>query len=452
MRYSLTLQNEEFLRLHEATFSIPNSEGAGYLLCGQSVTKDEFRLLGREVVPVAADHYVIRKPDFLSVSSASYTQVAKRARNENLSIVFVHSHPGGFLDFSEQDDREEKKLQDFFRARASAQLHGALVLTESGIVGRVFDEGFRPMERIRVIGTRFAFYDRFKHGVRYIPFFDRQVRAFGHETQTLLQSLHVGVVGVGGTGSAVAEQLVRLGVGTLSLFDGDKFDPSNVNRLYGSSAHDSGRRKVDIVREHLEKIGTGTNVVAVGDPITKESSAKLLRSCDLIFGCTDKETPRAILMKLALRYLIPVIDMGVVIHSRNESITDVVGRVTTLLPGEACLFCRQRISPEAIRLESISSEERVRLANEGYAPELGAPNPAVIPFTTGIASVAITELLQRLTGFMGEQRGSSEVLYSFDQTRIRTNRVSPTPGCLCTQRSLWGAGDCNPFLSSTWAA
>src|SRR3989442_2474424 len=48
------------------------------------------------------------------------------------------------------------------------------------------------------------------------PFFERQVLAFGAESQALLQQLHVGVVGVGGTGSAVVEQLARLGVGTRS--------------------------------------------------------------------------------------------------------------------------------------------------------------------------------------------------------------------------------------------
>ncbi|MEQ1846305.1 MAG: ThiF family adenylyltransferase, partial [Nitrospira sp.] len=451
MRYSLSLRHEDHLKLQESTFSAPGCEGAAYLLCGQSTTDEEIRLLGREVVPVSTDHYLVREQDFLSLSSPSYAHIAKRARAENLSIVFVHSHPGGLLEFSDQDDREEKKLQDFFRERAPNQLHGSLVLTDNGIIGRVFDNGFRNLERIRILGTRFSFHDRRNQSTPNTPFFDRQVRAFGHETQALLQSLHIGVVGVGGTGSAVAEQLVRLGIGTMSIYDGDKFDPSNVNRLYGSSTQDSGQQKVDIVQKHLERIGTGTKVISVGDHITKEAAAKMLRGCDLIFGCTDKETPRAILTKLSLRYLIPVFDMGVLIRSHNSLISDVIGRVTTLFPGEACLFCRNRISPEAIRLESLSQEERGRLAAEGYAPELGTPNPAVIPFTTCIASLAVTELIQRLTSFMGAKRESSEVICSFEQSRIRTNRPSSKPGCLCTQRSLWGAGDTLPFLGSVWA-
>src|SRR3989442_11612923 len=162
------------------------------------------------------------------------------------------------------------------------------------------------------------------------PFFERQVLAFGAESQALLQQLHVGVVGVGGTGSAVVEQLARLGVGTLTIFDGDSFDPTNVNRVYGSSPKDVGRAKVEIAKDHIERVGLGTTVHVFADPITSEAVAKQLRVCDVIFGCTDKQAPRAILVNLALRYLIPVLDLGVAINSMNGSIRDIIGRVTIL--------------------------------------------------------------------------------------------------------------------------
>ena len=170
----------------------------------------------------------------------------------------------------------------------------------------------------------------------------------------------------------------------------------------------------------------------------------------MIFGCTDNEISRSILIQLSLRYLMPVIDMGITIKSKENVITDVVGRVTTLMPGEACLFCRQRITAERIRLESLSDGERKSLAREGYAPELEMPNPAVVPFTSTIAALAVSELLQRLTGFMGSDRASSEVLCFFDQTRLRTNRPHPRNGCLCAKQSLWGRGDSNPFLDLSW--
>ena len=48
---------------------------------------------------------------------------------------------------------------------------------------------------------------------------DRNVRAFGADLQRALGELRVTIVGCGGTGSAVAEQITRLGVRHLHLID-----------------------------------------------------------------------------------------------------------------------------------------------------------------------------------------------------------------------------------------
>jgi len=451
MKYSLTLREEEFEQLRSFVFSKQELEGAAYLLCTVSQTDDELRFLGREVIAVENDQYLKREPFVLSISSYSFTRVAKYARRNNLSVLFVHSHPGGLLEYSQQDDEEEPKLQNFLASRIPERVHGSLLLTETGIIGRVNIGGFQPMSRIRVIGSRFRFFDNQQGGYKHALFYDRQVRAFGPDTQSLLEHLHIGIVGAGGTGSAIIEQLTRLGIGTLSVFDGDHFDESNVNRIYGSCTQDSGVLKVNIAKRNVDRIGLTTVVECHPQHITNENIAKELRRCDLIFGCTDKQQPRSILVQLALRYLIPVIDMGVVIDSDKGAIRDVVGRVTTLIAGEACLFCRKRITPEGIQIESLSKEERARLAKEGYAPELEAPAPSVVPFTSTIASFAISEMLHRLTGYMGEDRHSTELLCFFDQNRLRTNRPQPGVNCLCSQRSIWGRGDTIPFLNTSWA-
>ncbi len=451
MNYSLTIRDQDYHSLRAEVFSLEGIEGAAYLLCGQSMDQDELCLLVRSVVPVSPEHYLARRPDFLSLVSASYMRIAKLAQRDNLSIVFAHSHPGGFLEYSAQDNREEVKLQEFFSSRVPTRLHGSLVLADNGVVGRIYDRGFLPLRRIRIVGQRFVFHDRARGQVQNLHFFDRQVRAFGSEIQALLQSLHIAVVGAGGTGSAVIEQLCRLGVGTLSIFDGDLFDASNVNRVYGSHVDNVGQGKGHIAKENVERIGLGTKLKVYDEPITREQIARRLRNCDVVFGCTDKEIPRSILVQLSLRYLIPVIDMGVSINSNENVISDVVGRVTTLLPGEACLFCRKRITAERIRLESLTESERKSLIQEDYAPELDMPNPAVIPFTSTVAAVAVSELLHRLTGFMGSDRNSSEVLCFFDQTRLRTNRLQAVNGCLCTRQSLWGRGDSTSFLDLSWS-
>jgi hypothetical protein len=90
---------------------------------------------------------------------------------------------------------------------------------------------------------------------------------------------------------------------------------------------------------------------------------------------TDRHALRGILVQLALRYLIPVFDTGVRIDSEGGSIRSIIGRVTTLQAGEACLFCRGRTSPDMIRIEALTPGERQALIDEAYAPRSSPLRP-----------------------------------------------------------------------------
>lgn len=445
----IVMLESQLEELRQKLFDRPGVEGAAFLLCGQSVSQGTVKLIVHAVLPVADEDYLRRERYGLTIASPALTRVAKLARYEELSVVFAHSHPEGVPDFSEQDDREEARLLPFLQARVPGRIHGTLVLTERHIQGRMYVPDQVVVDEVIVVGDRIRSWAP-NAGDAVEPFFDRQVRAFGPDIQRLLGRLRIGIVGVGGTGSPVAEQLYRLGVGHLWLFDGDRFAETNVNRVYGSSLQDDGRLKVEMLKEHLDKIGLNTIVEAIPRHISHEKAARRLRECDVVFGCTDKELPRAILVQLANRYSTPVFDLGVLVDSKDGCISGVHGRVTTLLPGEACLFCRGRITAETIRIEALSEEDRQRQVRDGYAPELDEPAPAVIAFTSATASAAVMELLHRLTGFMGSERQSSEVLLALDQSRLRTNRIKPRDGCVCDDHSFWGRGDTEPFLEMVW--
>ena len=457
MRYSLTVLERDWEALTRSIFGYAGLEGAAYLLCGESVTAGETRLLVRDVIPVRDEHYHIRRRDLLSIVSDSYVPIAKRASERKESIVFVHSHPESIATFSSQDNDEDPKLLKFFAKQAPGGHHGTMVISRADDPpvwdGRMWRrDSWVSLRQLRIIGRRFRFSHSHSAGHHEeIPvFFDRQVKAFGPEIQHLLQNLHIGVVGAGGTGSAVIEQLTRLGLGTLSVFEFDDFEGSNVNRVYGSSVKDDGMPKIAIARRNIEHIGLGTKVRVFPKGICGELAAKELRDCDIVFGCTDKHGPRGILVQLALRYIIPLFDVGVKIESNQGIIQGVYSRVTTFFPGEACLFCRGRISPETIALETLSSAEQAALVKEGYADELDTESPAVIMFTTAAATQAICELLHRLTGFMGSDRQSTEVLLRVHSTQLGRNREQSKAECVCSERKLWGRGDTRRFLDLSW--
>lgn len=457
MRYTVTFFEKDYKKLTEHLFTNGPSEQAAYLRCRQSVSEEETRLFVREVILVNPEDIEEQSISGMKIKSSSFLRVMKQADQKKETFIFVHSHPAGIIEHSQQDDKEEKKLFKTAYIRISTNgVHASIVFAgPHEPVGRVWlpDGSTAPLDLIRVIGKTFKFYFRNIPTVKSDYFYDRQIRAFGGSIQPILNSLTIGVVGAGGTGSAVAEQLMRLGVGRILLTDDDLFDASNINRVYGSRVVDKSLPKIKILERLAADIGLGTEVKIVPKKIVYQSSFKELRNCDIVFGCTDDEWGRSLLTRLAIYYFIPVFDLGVRIDSEEGIIKSIQGRVTTLIPSVACLFCRGRITTERIRAESIhllNPTEAERLRKDGYIPELENTAPAVIPFTTTVASTAVSEFLHRLTGYLGAERETSEVLHLFNLTRIGTNNRIPTTDCICDDRNYWGRGDTTPLLDSIW--
>jgi proteasome lid subunit RPN8/RPN11 len=463
MTYSLSILKEQLKEIQSSFDNEAGHERAAYLFCSTSSTEKEKRLIVNEVQIVSAEDIKSSSPVHLSVMSRSFTKAMAKADREKKSLIWVHSHPGGYAEFSKQDDKEEK---DFFRTayiRAPDGLHGSMIVVGSQpkLIGRVWiDENTSlPIARIRVVGSRLVLfdYDDKNLSVKNPAWADRQVRAFGKEAQNSLAALHIGIVGAGGTGSAVAEQLIRLGIKKLTVIDDDILEETNVTRLYGSHLSDVGKPKVEVIRQLADTIGLGTQVHAVTGNITNEKTAKVLRDCDLIFCCTDDSTGRMILNRIAVWYFIPVIDMGIVIDSHGGIIREITGRVTILTPNNACLMCRGRITAKRISAETlrrVNPEEYRRNVNEGYAPELGERDPSVIMFTTDISSRAVMTFMNMLTGFMGSNWSATEIIERYHETdmSIRTGRNSQKgdPACFCMNRTKWGKGDQQMFLGRTW--
>lgn len=457
MRYTITFREQEYNLLNNHLFSTRTTEQAAYALCKISQSENETRLLVRHIIPVKKEDIITASETGMEISNMSFIRAMKEADNTKHVFVFIHSHPKGFVSHSAKDDVEEAKLFKTAYVRIKTKgVHASIVLSDPDMpTGRVWleDGTNAPIELTRVIGDKFKFYTDLTN-VNPLPnFYDRQIRAFGSDMQKLLQVLNIGVVGVGGTGSAVTEQLIRLGVGTLTIVDGQKFEKTNVNRVYGSGTTDETIDKVVIAQNNSARIGLRTNIIACDSSNTYRSTIEKLKACDIVFGCTDDHWGRSILTRFAVYYHIPVFDMGVKIDSTDGEIKSIQGRVTTLLGGYACLNCRERINPKQIQIENLAEldpQQLQQLIKDGYAAELDDPAPAVIPFTTNIASLAIAEFIHRLTGFMGKDRKSNEVIAFFDDSKIRTNSRPSKPECFCGNAIYIMRGDVSLLLDVTW--
>ena len=436
-------------------------ETAGVLLASLVQTPNgDLRLLAREMHWVPEDAYLARRGDHLSIASHGYVPALKQAESLGALPIWFHTHPGliGHPTPSLADEKVDREIADLFRLRSGSPYYATLIVSpRQGAL--TFTGTLRPesgeithIDRLWRVGESWQLTRSFDSELPEIPaIFDRSVRAFGPAIQGTLGDLRVAVVGCGGTGSAMAEQLVRLGVRHLRLFDADTLTESNVTRVYGSTPADVGKPKVDILRKHLLAVAPDLTCEVFRSMITMERTARELVGPDLVFGCTDDNAGRLVLSRFSTFFATPVIDLGVLLTSDNAGgLIGIDGRVTTLMPGAACLVCRDRVDLGRAAVELRTPEERQRLADEGYAPDLTGIEPAVVTFTSAVASAAITELLDRLIGF-GPTPRPTEVLLRWHEREISTNQAKPRSKHYCDPVSdKIAKGDTQPFLEQSW--
>ncbi|KAB7783926.1 ThiF family adenylyltransferase [Methylorubrum populi] len=438
------------------------SEAAAYLLLGAAgIGADPWsgeprrRLVSHRVVPVPEEDKVSASDVHVTWSTRSFVRLLKVAEAEGLTLAVVHTHPGSHAFFSDQDDANEADLLGIVRNRSgNGHSFASVVLGGDGSVcARLWttSHGAEPCDRVMVAGRRIHFHGR--SGDDGGDVFDRQARLFGPTFNGTVRGLRVGIVGCGGTGSPTAMLLVRLGVGRILLVDDDVVEASNLNRIHGArrSDADGAVPKVDALRREIEGAGLGVAVATFKGWVGDEHARDALRSCDVLFGCTDDHDGRIFLNRVAYFYGIPVIDMGLrMVPARENRPYEMAGRVTVVGPGAPCLMCRGLIDPrrameEALRRTDPAAYEARKA--EAYVLGGGDPAPAVVTFTTETACMAVNELLQGLTGFRGAGGMRTGRQRKFDAVEDRSTTCHPRAGCeMCAGTDVWGRGDVRPFL------
>ena len=194
-----------------------------------------------------------------------------------------------------------------------SSLVSLLLMGEAHFRARLWVDGDNPIDSqvVQSIGRR-VIRDELAEQSGDDEVLTRQTLVFGPNLNARLKQLRVGIVGCGGTGSATAMLLTRLGVGGLALFDDDIVEVSNLNRLHGAKRADADamRPKVDVLGREIADLALGISVVPVRAWVESDAARDALKSCDIVFGCTVDHAGRLLLNRFAYFYLRPVIDMG----------------------------------------------------------------------------------------------------------------------------------------------
>jgi len=337
--------------------------------------------------------------------NSSYTNASVvRADSSNSGLIFAHTHPGVFHPptFSPIDEDSNRRLfQNLCQILPNRPL-GSIVLSRKGVNGVAYENSrITPFSEIKIIGGTYSTVTGKEQPLGNAQghhLVDRQILAIGIARQATLDFMKIAIIGAGGTGSAVAVQLARMGVESLLLVDKDRVDESNISRVYGTKRKDVGKPKVSVLKKNISTFSR-TKVDAIYEDVSAEHTLSQLFDSDLIFGCTDNLTSRSVLNDFSLRSYIPLIDIGCRIHLDDSgSIEQEIAKVQVVTPDNACLWCTGTLDGKVILQESLPRDEKKRLSREGYY-ETVENQPSVISLTTLAASLGINKLLGLLGAF-----------------------------------------------------
>lgn len=454
---SLSMTGEQQEELRRFLFPGDGNEAVALLLCARRAGNRRHRLLVRSIHRVPYEACSVRTPVRVTWPTEVIEQRLDEAEAELLSVMKIHSHPGGYRSFSPMDDAADRALLPMIRGSMEADIpHGSAVMLPSGeIFGRVLThEGFAALHSVSVAGDELKFWYAANPHTGVLPDFTAShAQLFDEGTIERLQRLSVAVVGCSGTGSPVIEQLVRLGVGEIVLVDDDRVEQRNINRILNTTMDDARaeRMKVEVLAKAIERMGLGTKVVAVAKNLWDPEVVRQVAQCDVLFGCMDTIDGRYLLNTLATFYTLPYFDIGVRLDGVAEEdgvrIREVCGTVNFLQPGKSSLISRGLFTLKQVAdagLQRNDPAAHSQQLEDGYIKGAVAHRPAVVSVNMFAASLAVNEFLARLHPYREyPNRDYASVTFSLSSMELIPDAEEAACGLL---RPHVGRGDVSPLL------
>lgn len=411
-RVSMSLSVQQHATLKAHIFPGDGKEAAAILLCAR-ISSNRLKLLVRDVLLVPYEACE-RLPDYLSWPGDYIEQALDLSEQDDLSLILLHSHPGGLFEFSRADrESDSQVIPAIFAGRAVCHQdetwHGSAIMVEDGAMrATLYDKHHQPVpvDMIGVYGNDIAFFwnpDSFPGSVHARPM------AFTESMRDELSRLSVCVVGVSGTGSIVAEQVARLGFGCVILVDHDRMAMKNLNRILNSTLSDAqtSRLKVDVLRDSIHAHREDVVVEAVPSKIDSVDAILKSAIADVVFCCVDSHIGRQICDLMASAFMQPLFDVGVTMPVRQcgrdqFAILDVCGRIDYVWPGGATLADRCVFTPVSVAAECLAEADSAAHAErvkEGYMPGSHEEAPSVIALNMRAASACVMEFIARAYPF-----------------------------------------------------
>jgi hypothetical protein len=265
---------------------------------------------------------------------------------------------------------------------------------------------------------------------------EKYVRQSFLGNQEAIRTCAVGIVGLGGGGSHVVQQLAHIGFFHFKVFDADAVEESNLNRLVGASLADATNStpKVVVANRLIKSLNPGADVEVF--QCRWQEVAESLRQCDIVFGCVDSFAERQQLEICTRRYLMPYIDIGMDVHCVGDEPPRVGGQVILSMPGGPCMFCVGFLTDEKLAKEA---------SNYGDA----GPRPQVVWANGILASAGVGIVVDLLTDWTRALRDIVYLSYDGNSHTLKPHvRLQYLEGRTCPHYMNQEVGDPLPIGSN----
>ena len=260
--------------------------------------------------------------------------------------------------------------------------------------------------------------------------FSRNELLFGRQGQARISATTAAVVGVGGLGSHLVQQLAYLGVGALVFVDADSVEESNLNRLIGARPRDVGAAKVEVCARLAKAVNPALAAVPIAARVEDPRAHEAISSADVVFGCFDRDLPRLTLTHIASELGQPYFDLA---SDSGGGTEPWYGGRVVFAHGDGCLSCLGLLDQEEIRRDGLAPDQRAA-HDHVYGLDTAAldrPGPAVVSVNGVVASLAVTLFIETWAGIQAPPR---HLIYRGEQRRLLRSVDEPAPNCFYCAR------------------
>ena len=267
--------------------------------------------------------------------------------------------------------------------------------------------------------------------------YSRNEALFGAEGHRKITATKVAIVGLGGLGSHVAQQLAYLGVRDYELVDFDVVTDSSMNRLIGAVDADVAGQttKIAVAERMIKAINPSATIELVDARIDTPEAEASIFAAGVVFGCLDRDLPRLKLTELCARYAKPLFDLASDTGGEGDELW--YGGRAVFANGSGCLVCHDLLDQQEITRDSMSADQRA--AHYGIygvdRGQLAGTGPMVVSINGVVASLAVTEFIAFVTQI---RQPAAQIIYRGEVPVVRRVIDEPEAGCyFCT--TLWGS-------------